>query len=63
MIFLHVEIDIKGMADKLNMHIQLYLPIVKFMLTFIILHVSLSLVILMLVSRVPSLLCFHRMLC
>ena len=48
-------IGIMRMADKLNMHIL----IVKFMHTFLAYYVSLLLVMVMILNRVPSLLCFN----
>ena len=42
-------VDIKRMADKLN----------KFMHTFLAYYVSLLLVMVMILNRVPYLLCFH----
>ena len=50
-------IDIKRMADKLNMHTVIL--IVKFMHTFLAYKGSLLLVMVMLLIRVPSLLCAH----
>ena len=50
-------IDIKRMADKLNIHTNIL--IVKFMHTFLDYYVSLLLVMVMILNRVPSLLCHH----